>query len=255
MVKIARIAITLVLGILLVSASACGGGPVAAPTPTPTPTPTPAKSIRELSLADWEWGYDSEGYIWIEGEVKNTGTASLDRPMVVAKFYDVEGQYVRSFSLIFTDYIGPGQTETFEMTRIESGDIRQATVTFKEWKGEDVPAIVAVTIPMLPPPPEPTPELQLLSWHWSRAYGYITVEGEVKNICGRSFENVMAHVVFRTEDEEYVTSADALIDYNPIMPNQTSPFTVMQTDNPLIYWASLSFKYLLGGTIPTKYPD
>ena len=113
-------------------------------------------------------------------------------------------------------------------------------------------------IPTPTPTPTPTPieyQLEVISWHWSRAYGYITVEGEVKNISGMRLENVMANVVFRTEAEEYVTSADALIDYNPIMPDQTSPFTVIQKDNPLIYWAYLSFKYLFGGTIRTKYPE
>jgi hypothetical protein len=96
----------------------------------------------------------------------------------------------------------------------------------------------------------PTDELQLLSTSNERSYGYITMSGEVKNISSSSLENVMAVVSYYTEDDIFVKSADALIDYNPILSGQTSPFEVITTDNPAITRFRISFKYLFGGTIP-----
>ena len=111
---------------------------------------------------------------------------------------------------------------------------------------------VTVTFPEPPSEPEPTYKLQLLSTNDERAYDYITIYGQVKNISNESLENVMAVVEYYTSDGTFVKSDDALIDYNPILPNQTSPFEVITTDNPAIKRYSVSFKFLFGGTIPTE---
>lgn len=107
--------------------------------------------------------------------------------------------------------------------------------------------------PSQPEPSQPDYALQLLSSSSERAYGYITRSGEVKNISDSSLENVMAVVSYYTEDDTFVKSADALIDYNPILSGQTSPFSVITTDNPAITKLRISFKYLFGGTI--SYED
>lgn len=57
-------------------------------------------------------------------------------------------------------------------------------------------------------------------------------------------------MTFHTADGKLVTSATSLIDYNPILPNQTSPFKVIATYNPAMKSASIVFKYLGGPTIP-----
>ena len=75
------------------------------------------------------------------------------------------------------------------------------------------------------------------------------VRGEVKNVSSNKLKNVVAVGVFRTKDGELVKSEDALIDYNPIMPGQTSPFSAGGTDNPQISGCQLEFKYLMGGTV------
>lgn len=59
----------------------------------------------------------------------------------------------------------------------------------------------------------------------------------------------MAVGTFRTNSGELVKSDSALIDYNPLMPGQTSPFKSMGTDNPQITDCGLNFKYLMGGSI------
>ena len=43
-----------------------------------------------------------------------------------------------------------------------------------------------------------------------------------------------------------------LIEYNPVLSEQTSPFEVITTDNPAIARYQISFKFLLGNTIPTE---
>jgi hypothetical protein len=59
----------------------------------------------------------------------------------------------------------------------------------------------------------------------------------------------MAVGEFRTSSGELVKAEDALLDYDPILPGQTSPFKAGGTDNPAIQKCNLSFKYLFGGQI------
>lgn len=103
--------------------------------------------------------------------------------------------------------------------------------------------------PTEPESPSYEPKLQLLSWSNYTEYGYIHVVGEVKNISNSKLDNVTAVVTFRTEDGTLVKTDEALIDYNPLMPGQTSAFTVLATENPAIKKLNLGFKHLLGGEI------
>ena len=107
------------------------------------------------------------------------------------------------------------------------------------------------------PPPAPEPpeaDLALVSMRGSDGgYGYHTVEGQVKNLTGANLENVMAVVTWYTSDDEFVTTDDALIEYNPVMSGQVSPFEVMSQSNPAMSRFSVEFKTLFGGTI--RYDD
>lgn len=93
------------------------------------------------------------------------------------------------------------------------------------------------------------PVLELQSWHWGESYSYAIAEGTVKNISGDSLKNVTAVIQFYDKDGTFITSAEALIDYNPILPNQISPFKAMATYNPAMKKAGVEFKNLLGGTL------
>jgi hypothetical protein len=93
------------------------------------------------------------------------------------------------------------------------------------------------------------PQLELSKWTWGPEYGYATAEGVVKNISGESLKNVEAVVSFYTKDGTFVKSDNALIEYNPILPGQTSPFKVISSDNPAMKTARVEFKHLFGGTI------
>lgn len=94
-------------------------------------------------------------------------------------------------------------------------------------------------------------KLEILDWHWGREYGYAIAEGRVKNISDEPLEAVEAVVEFQTSDEQLVKSGSSIIEYNPILPGQTSPFKVMTTHNPAMKTANIQFKELMGGTIPT----
>jgi hypothetical protein len=97
--------------------------------------------------------------------------------------------------------------------------------------------------------PTPAPDLILEDWSFRVEGGFVKVAGEVTNNSGRSLSDVTAVVVFRSEDDGFIKTSDALIAYNPILPNQKSPFEVLDTANPAMKSASVTFKELLGGTI------
>lgn len=96
-------------------------------------------------------------------------------------------------------------------------------------------------------------KLSLLSRRCSERHGFMFIEGEVKNITDRPLKNVMAVGIYWTSDNVLVTSEDALIAFNPLMPGQTSPFKVAVTRNPLIKSCEIDFKFIFGEKI--KWED
>ena len=71
-----------------------------------------------------------------------------------------------------------------------------------------------------------------------------------QNVYSKKLDNVTAVATFRDAQGILVKTETALLEYNPIMPGQTSPFKAGGTDNPLIETCSTSFKYLMGRVIP-----
>jgi hypothetical protein len=104
---------------------------------------------------------------------------------------------------------------------------------------------------------EPALEIISFSWRGTGTGHYVEAKGQVKNISGERLENVEAVVTFNDKSGGFITSADALIDYNPILPGQTSPFSVIETYNPAMRTgtAAVEFKYLMDGTIPTRHKE
>lgn len=96
------------------------------------------------------------------------------------------------------------------------------------------------------------PSLELVAWNWSTEHGFAKADGQVRNISPKPLENVAAVVTFYDKSDTFITSDDALIDYNPILPGQTSPFSVMARHNPAMRKASVEFKHMFGGTILTR---
>jgi hypothetical protein len=102
-------------------------------------------------------------------------------------------------------------------------------------------------------PPIPTePQLELVKYVWHIEYGYAILEGQVTNISSQPLKNVAAVASFYDLNGGFITSSDTLIDYNPVLPGQTSPFKIMATENPAMKKAGVAFKELMGGTIPFR---
>lgn len=103
--------------------------------------------------------------------------------------------------------------------------------------------------PAVAPPAPSGPLLEVQSHRCEVEYSYVFVRGEVKNITTESLKNVAVVGEFRTKSGELVKSETALLEYNPILPGQTSPFRAGGTSNPQIAKCGIAFKYLMGGTI------
>ena len=93
-------------------------------------------------------------------------------------------------------------------------------------------------------------DLELISWSWSEEHGYVTAEGQVKNISGQKLKSVEALVTWYDSNGTMITYDSSLIEYNPIMPGQTSPFKVMEQYNPAMKKAGIEFKFMWGSMIP-----
>jgi hypothetical protein len=98
-------------------------------------------------------------------------------------------------------------------------------------------------------------DLELVRWSWSKDYSYVIAEGQVKNISQRRLERVEALVTWYDANKNFITSQSSLIEFNPIMPNQTSPFKVTARHNPAMKSASIEFKFLFGEKIRTYNRD
>ncbi len=118
-----------------------------------------------------------------------------------------------------------------------------------------LPAPAAIPAPAPPPTPTPEgPQLVLVSWNWHAAGGHITGEGEVKNVSAEILQKVEAVTSYYTADDKFITSNEAIIDYNPILPGQTSPFKTIVTFNPAIQSGRIDFKTFMGGQVSWKKP-
>jgi hypothetical protein len=102
------------------------------------------------------------------------------------------------------------------------------------------------------PPAPPTPLLELKASRCNKEYSFIISEGTVTNISGEPLKNVEAVAGYYDASGNFIKSGDAIIEYNPILPGQTSPYKTITTDNPAITRCDVSFKFLMGGTIDMR---
>jgi outer membrane murein-binding lipoprotein Lpp len=93
--------------------------------------------------------------------------------------------------------------------------------------------------------------LELTAFSWHTQHSYAIVEGMVKNISSASLDNVQAVAFFNDSSGNFITSGDALIEYRPILPGQSSPFKVMAPENPAMKTCRVEFKKMFGSEIPT----
>lgn len=95
------------------------------------------------------------------------------------------------------------------------------------------------------------PKLELQrGWGCSRtSTGFMTFEGQAKNISGGPLRRIEAVVSYYTRDGTFLTSSTALIEYNPVLDGQISPFKVITRYNPEIATCNVEFKEFNGGSV------
>ena len=93
--------------------------------------------------------------------------------------------------------------------------------------------------------------LEVETFNCGHEHGYTVTEGRVKNISDKPLKNVEAVVENLAADGTFISADTAIIEYNPVMPGQSSPFKVMGNHNPLMKSCTLSFKSLMGGALGT----
>jgi hypothetical protein len=94
-------------------------------------------------------------------------------------------------------------------------------------------------------------DLVIESWSWSDESGYVKATGQVTNVSDAPLDRVAVDVSYYTADGTFIKNGDALIDYQPVLAGQTSPFSTIDSGNPAMDNARIAVKDLLGGTYET----
>ncbi len=260
-----RILLSLLAILLTIMLIGCGGTTPSTPTPevtapseqppptpelTPEPTPEPEPKPAEFILSNLqvEIGKTGAGGLMASVDVQNVGG--------LEGIYELKSKVDEEIRDILEVELSPGEKKTIDLIKAATriGYLRLMYERGEVGIGEiHIVSVGDLSKTIVFPEPKPEYMLQCLSWSNYTEYGYIHVVGEVKNISNAKLENVMAVVSFRTEDGTLVKTDDALIDYDVLMPGQTSSFEVLTTENPAIKKLGLSFKQLFGSQIPTKF--
>jgi hypothetical protein len=98
----------------------------------------------------------------------------------------------------------------------------------------------------------PKLEIQSFKCTWETfggSGGYAYVEGEVKNISNEALKDIEAVGTWYTDNGQFVRSDDALLQFNPVLPGQVSPFKTFSSYNPAMAKCGLKFQSLFGGTV------
>lgn len=90
-------------------------------------------------------------------------------------------------------------------------------------------------------------------WGCTHSSSYMTLQGQVTNVTNAPIRRVTAVATYSTADGTFVTSDTALVEYDPLLPGQTSPFKVLTRYNPALEKCNIAFKELIGGSIPFEY--
>jgi hypothetical protein len=97
-------------------------------------------------------------------------------------------------------------------------------------------------------------KLEIVSLRCSKEGGYVRVNGEVRNISSEPLENVEVVASFSSADGTLVKSGSALIDFNPLLPGQSSAFEARAEDDPEVSNCNYIFRKLGGEEIRARIP-
>lgn len=110
-----------------------------------------------------------------------------------------------------------------------------------------------------PPQPSPrkaisalpeSPSLRLESFRNERSStDYMKVIGEVTNLTSSPIDKIQAVAKWYDKSDNLIVSDTTLIDYQPLMGNQSSPFHVLSRYNPAMSYVRIDFKKFWGDSI------
>lgn len=131
---------------------------------------------------------------------------------------------------------------------------REATAEAVVHARETVAAMPTPTrVPTRTPVPPPY-KLALISASCTRHadIGYSECEGFVKNISNQTLEDIQVVIEWVDDGGTPRSSDDALIDYNPLLAGQESPWSTVGDYNPALTHFRVRFTEFFGGTILTR---
>jgi hypothetical protein len=135
-----------------------------------------------------------------------------------------------------------------QVAYIQTISTQQAQAT-----GAAITAIQATVAARPTSTPIPPPyKLALISASCNHQYDWIVCDGFVKNITTSSMKDVEAVAIFTDDAGTSLSSESSLIDYNPILAGQQSPFKIYASYNPAFSKWRIEFKEFFGGTILTR---
>ncbi len=109
-----------------------------------------------------------------------------------------------------------------------------------------VPVAETTTEPQAISAAAPRAQLRLRSWRCYEEYGFQHIEGRVTNQTDRAFNNDLVVASFETSAGRLVKNETALVQFQPLMPGQTSPFTLVAIGNPQIDRCEIGFQIMSG---------
>ena len=127
---------------------------------------------------------------------------------------------------------------------IPSSDLRE---TSDLYESSDEPADVAM--PTSPPPaPGESYDVLIVSANCSidHEMSWASCSGSVKNLLPHNLQEVEVVVALLSDDGTPQASTDGPIDYDPLLPDQLSPWTVFAPYNPAFSKYSVSFRTASG---------
>jgi len=117
----------------------------------------------------------------------------------------------------------------------------------------DTPQTIPTAAPADTPAP-PASDLALLSAACQPdTVGFMTCSGAVKNLTDGPLEHVEAVIEWYDAADVLQTNDDALIEYDPLLAGQTSPWKVIGRYNPALVGYRVTFKSLFGAPFSVRY--
>ncbi|HZG68692.1 MAG TPA: FxLYD domain-containing protein [Herpetosiphonaceae bacterium] len=188
-------------------------GPI--PTNTPVPmTPVPTSAPSEVKILSSSSYVDSEGYLWIVGEVQNDTSQNVEFVEIVASLFDGDTLLVTESTYTDLRILRPGQRAPFSVLVATPPSGYDRYTLQVDWDTTT---------------DQPPDGITILS-HRSRAGsspGSRLLEGEVRNDSGGPLESVEIVATMYNSAGIVVAVESGLTSSDPLAARQTSPFEIV----------------------------